>query len=151
MAKTISRDVPLSELTLRRYEKPGQLEKRELVRKLCLSLGMLQPGDSRDVVVDIFRVLLDASREKKLISEEQIEALVKEKRKNTLGTAPSNIRRQLRRLREIGMVEKVKNMYRITEFFSLRELVEEKIAKIHLPSILERIKEYCDALEKHQN
>ena len=31
---TISRDTPLMELTLRRYEKPDSLNKRELVRKL---------------------------------------------------------------------------------------------------------------------
>ena len=54
--KTISRDVPLNEITLRRYEKPDNLKGRDLVRKLCLSLGLLQPGDSRDVIVDIFYV-----------------------------------------------------------------------------------------------
>jgi len=50
MAK-VSIDTPLAEITLRKYESPKGLEKRELVRKLCLSLGLLQPGDSRDVVV----------------------------------------------------------------------------------------------------
>ena len=55
--KTISRDVPLSELTLRKYEKPD-FKGRNLIRKLCLSLGLLQPGDSRDVIVDILNVLL---------------------------------------------------------------------------------------------
>ena len=46
MPKTISKDLPLSEITLRRYEKPYATNKRELTRKLCLSLGLLQPGDS---------------------------------------------------------------------------------------------------------
>ena len=36
------KDIPLSEITLRKYEKPVGLEKRELVRKICLSLGLLQ-------------------------------------------------------------------------------------------------------------
>ena len=49
---TISRDTPLAEITLRRYEKPTT-EGRDLVRKLCLSVGLLQPGDSRDVIVDV--------------------------------------------------------------------------------------------------
>ena len=57
MVQKISRDIPLVELTLRRYEKPTMGD-RELVRKLCLSLGLLQPGDSRDVIVDIFYILL---------------------------------------------------------------------------------------------
>ena len=58
MAKTISKDTPLAEITLRRYEKPDNLSDRELVRKLCLSIGLLQPGDSRDVVVDVLYVML---------------------------------------------------------------------------------------------
>ena len=51
------KDIPLSEITLRKYEKPANLEKRELIRKICLSLGLLQLGDSRDVIVDILMVL----------------------------------------------------------------------------------------------
>jgi len=41
MAKTISKDTPLAEITLRRYEKPGDISGRELVRKICLSLGII--------------------------------------------------------------------------------------------------------------
>jgi len=67
--KTISRDTPLSEITLRKYEKPVNLDQRELTRKLCLSVGLLQPGDSRDVVVDILHVLLQ-NKEKELDSEQ---------------------------------------------------------------------------------
>ena len=54
----ISVDAPISEVVLRRYEKPINLKERMLVRKLCLSLGLLQPGESRDVIVDVFYVLL---------------------------------------------------------------------------------------------
>jgi len=53
------RDIPLAEITLRRYEKPYDSSKRELVRKICLSLGLLQPGDSRDIIVDILLVFKD--------------------------------------------------------------------------------------------
>ena len=63
--QTISKDTPLSEITLRRYEKPYDLTGRDLVKKLCLSLGLLQPGDSRDVVVDVLQVLLEKKSEKK--------------------------------------------------------------------------------------
>ncbi|MBW2999865.1 hypothetical protein KY339_04280, partial [Candidatus Woesearchaeota archaeon] len=74
-AQTISKDTPLNEITLRKYEKPFNLEERELVRKLCLSTGLLQPGDSRDIVVDIFHVLLTAKREKKELTSEDIREL----------------------------------------------------------------------------
>ena len=54
----ISKDIPLSEITLRKYEKPYEAPSRDLTRKLCLSIGLLQPGDSRDVIVDVFEFLL---------------------------------------------------------------------------------------------
>ena len=63
----IAKDIPLKEITLRRYEKPYDLEGRELIKKFCLSIGLLQPGDSRDVVVDVLRVLLEAKKTKKLL------------------------------------------------------------------------------------
>jgi len=66
--QTISKDTPLSEITLRRYEKPYDLSGRDLVKKLCLSLGLLQPGDSRDVIVDVLHVLLEKKNEKKNIN-----------------------------------------------------------------------------------
>ena len=89
MAK-ISKDVPLSELTLRRYEKPT-LKDRALVRKLCLSIGLLQPGDSRDVVVDVLYTLLRAKKE--LNSEEVRDRVInfrKQKQLPILGVASSN-------------------------------------------------------------
>ena len=70
-------DTPLAELTLRRYEKPYDLSKRELVKKLCLSLGLLNPGDSRDVIVDVFFVLLDAKKQSKQLSNSSLHLQLK--------------------------------------------------------------------------
>ncbi|MBW3017920.1 hypothetical protein KY325_02060, partial [Candidatus Woesearchaeota archaeon] len=53
-----SRDTALAELTLRKYERPFKVKNRDLVSKLCLSIGLLQPGDSRDVIVDVLYALL---------------------------------------------------------------------------------------------
>ena len=144
----IARDLPLSELTIRRYEKPN-LQGRELVRKLCLSLGLLQPGDSRDVVVDILYIIL---KEKKELNSEEIREKVIEFRKQKqlpiLGVASSNIRRQLKRLRDIFLVEKVINNYRITENLTLNEVMQEKIEKFLLPSITNRINDYIKAVDE---
>ena len=146
MAKTISKEIPLAEITLRRYEKPSKLSDRELVRKLCLSIGLLQPGDSRDVIVDILHVLLKAKKQKKLLSSEEIEKEVIDSRKRQKlvlhGIASSNIRRQIKRLRDLFLVEKIKNSYRITEFEELSVIFEEKIEKFYLKSIVDRVKEY---------
>ncbi len=151
MAKTKSIDTPLSEITLRRYEKPYELSKRELVRKLCLSLGLLQPGDSRDVVVDVFYVLLNAKKNKEELTSAEITRRVIGLRKNEklpmLGIASSNIRRQLLRLRDLLIVEKVKNNYRMTEFLPLSETFENKIEKFFVPNILERLKLYLKEID----
>ncbi len=148
MKKTIAKDTPLAEITLRRYEKPS-LTGRDLVRKLCLSIGLLQPGDSRDVIVDVLHVLLKAKEE---LDSPEIEKQVIELRKQNnlpqLGIASSNIRRQLKRLRDIFLIEKIQNSYRITEKAPLTETFEEKLEKFLLPSISARVKEYFQAVDK---
>ena len=150
--KTISKEVPLAEITLRKYEKPANLSARELVRKLCLSIGLLQPGDSRDVIVDVFHVIIKAKKEQKQLTSDEICHLVIEERKNLklpmLGIASSNIRRQLKRLKDLLIVEKRLNAYRITEHSNLVEIFEEKIEKFLLPAIISRVKEYLKKIEE---
>jgi hypothetical protein len=144
----ISKDTPLAEITLRRYEKPN-LTGRDLVRKFCLTLGVLQPGDSRDIIVDVLYAML---KEKKELTAEQIREKVVELRKEKnlplLGIASSNVRRQLKRLRDIFILEKVANVYRINERAPLSELIEEKVEKILLSSVINRVKEYSQAIDK---
>ena len=144
--QTISKDTPLTEITLRRYEKPYDLTGRSLVKKLCLSLGLLQPGDSRDVIVDVLHVLLNKRNERKELNSEEIKNLVIDLRKSQnlplLGIASSNIRRQILRLRNLMLVEKINKNYRITEFNNLHENFKDKVEAFLLPSIMERIKDY---------
>ncbi len=151
MPKTISKDVPLAEITLRRYEKPYASNKRDLIRKLCLSIGLLQPGDSRDVMVDILQVLLEVREKKKFLTSEEIKELaIKQRKKHKLplkGIASSNVRRQLKRLKDIYLVECIKNKYRITEFEDPLVLFNKQIKEIYLKSILERVEEYFQAIK----
>jgi hypothetical protein len=147
--KIIAIDSPLAEINLRKYEKPENISDRNLVRKLCLSVGLLQPGDSRDIIVDILYVMLKA---KQPISSVDVEQEVIEFRKNNKmplqGIASSNIRRQLLRLRDIFIIEKVKNSYRINENSKLIDIFSEKIEKYYLNSIVERVKEYVIETDK---
>lgn len=147
----IAKDVPLSELTLRRYEKPYEMPKRELIRRLCLSIGLLQPGDSRDVIVDVLYVMLESKSKKELLDSEKIQKEVIDlRKKNKLqlkGIAPSNIRRQLKRLKDLYLIESVNNEYRITEFSELEEIFNERIEKFMLPNIMSRVKEYFRAVK----
>ena len=147
------RESPLGEITLRKYEKPYDSSKRDLVRKVCLSLGLLQPGDSRDIIVDIMLVL-DQSRKNRewlssFIIKDKVEALRKENSLEIKGLAESNIRRQLKRLRDSMLIDKQENQYRISEFAPLSEIFEVKIEKFLIPQTVERIKEYLEKLDNH--
>jgi len=147
--KRVVKDTALAEITLRKYERPLNLSRRDLVKKLCLSIGLLQPGDSRDIMVDIFSVLLDA--EGPMTTEkiqEQVIAYRKEHKLELQGVAASNIRRQLKRLRNLFLVEKLANSYRIAENEELHHLFEHKIKKFYLNDILGRVEEYFKALKE---
>lgn len=150
--KKISKDTPLAEITFRRYERPDNLSERDLVRKLCLSIGLLQPGDSRDVIVDILIVLLEAKRCNEELSSESIRENVIKTRENRnlpmVGIASSNIRRQIKRLRDVFIAEKIKNNYRITEFSKLSDIMEERVQQFLLPSILGRVTDYINEVDK---
>jgi len=154
MAQKVSKDTPIAEITLRKYERPDGIEGRELVKKLCLSVGLLQPGDSRDVIVDILHVLLDAQKKKLLLNSEEIRYEVTKNRKRRklpmLGIASSNVRRQLLRLRDIFIVEKVANQYRINENETLENIFKEKIKRYYLTSITERVEDYVKAISQMQ-
>ena len=147
----ISRETPLAEITLRRYEKPS-VNDRELVRKLCLSLGLLQPGDSRDVIVDVLQVLLKARQEKDELHSEEIKNKVMDYRKTNklpmLGIASSNIRRQLKRLKDMHLIETNANLYRIAEWNDVTEIFEEKVKNFLLNSIVNRVSEYVKRIDE---
>ncbi|MAG16157.1 hypothetical protein CMO88_03785 [Candidatus Woesearchaeota archaeon] len=143
---------PLAEIILRKYELPQTIKERELVKKLCLALGLLQPGDSRDVVVDVFHVLLKSKKRRKLLSVAEIEKKVIQNRKlhkvPMLGIASSNIRRQIKRLRNLLLIEKIKTGYRVSEFMPLQQLFSEKIETFILPNIIQRIKKYFEKADE---
>ncbi len=150
MVQQRAREIPLAEITLRKYEQPHNLSERELMRKLCLSLGLLQPGDSRDVVVDVALVLLTAD---KPLTAREIERAVIDSREDAkapvFGVAPSNIRRQILRMRELFIIEKVSNSYRVKENQRLETIFDEHIEKYYLASVTKRVREYLHAVDEH--
>ena len=96
-------------------------------------------------------MLLDAKKSKKLLNSEEIrEKVIKSRKSQKLplkGVASSNIRRQLKRLKDLFLIEKHQNEYRVTEFEDLNIIFEKKIKEIYLKSILERVHEYFNALK----
>jgi hypothetical protein len=145
------KEIPLSEITLRKYEKPYASSPRDSIRKVCLSLGLLQPGDSRDIIVDVLLSLEEARKNRLWLSSFDVRDKVGIQRKNNSlevkGIAESNIRRQLKRLRDLMLVDKKDNKYRISEFSTLHDLFHEKIESFLLPQTIARVKEYLIKLD----
>lgn len=147
MAK-VATERPLEQLTLRKYEKPFRLEGRQLIKKFCLSLGILQPGDSRDVIVDVLHVLL---QNKSLTALEVEHSVIEERKKQNLpplGITGSNIRRQLHRLQDIHLLERQVKNYVFAENRSLSEALNERTLKTLLGAIVERVQEYAKRIEE---
>lgn len=141
-------DKAIQEITIRRYERPHG-DERELIKKFCLSVGLLQPGDSRDVIVDILYVLLNENEPiSSLEVQRQVASIRKENHMSNVGIANSNIRRQLRRLRELMLIEKIGNAYQVTENESLTNIIESKIKPFIINNIMTRISEYAEAIDR---
>ena len=140
----VFKDRPLAEITLRKFERPVAEHKDEIIRKFCISIGLLQPGDSRDVIVDIFKLLINARRERKILTSKEIDDKIKTMRDK--GVAPSNIRRQLLRLERMNIIEKKDGGYRLREFMSLAEILED-INKFLIEPMYNRIKEYAELID----
>jgi len=144
MSKKALKDTPLQEITLRKYESPQNLDERELSKKFLLSVGLLQPGESRDIIVDIFLELLKARKEKKHLQIEHFIETLKEKP----GASPPNVRRQLRRLKALKLVEKLSEGYRITEFGSLEPIVNDFIIQFVVNPSIKRVREFATNLDE---
>jgi hypothetical protein len=137
------KDIPLQEITIRKYEAPNPDNRRECVKKFLLSIGLLQPGDSRDVIVDIFLLLLEQKIKKQPIFIRDI----LEKLKGKQGASPPNVRRQLRRLKSLKLIEKTQFGYRITEFSSIEPIINNYLLNYVVNPSIERIKDYAKILD----
>ncbi len=134
----VFKEKPLNNIILRRFEKPSE-NFNENLRRFCISIGLLQPGDSRDIIVDILKIFLNAKKEKKLLSIEDIKIEKK-------GCSSPNLRRQVRRLVDAGIVERIEGKYRIKEFMDLKEIIDEMV-KYQIEPTIERIKEYAAKID----
>lgn len=143
MSKKALKDSPLQEITLRKYEEPSVIEGRDLVKKFLLSIGLLNPGESRDIIVDITAALLLAKKEKKIMEVEDFMQQLKDKP----GASAPNVRRQLRRLKDLKLVEKLPEGYRITEFGSVKSLMDSYVAEFLIQPTLERVKQYAEKID----
>ena len=68
--------------------------------------------------------------------------------KNKDGASPSNIRRQLRRLKALKLVEKLPEGYRITESGSIEPILDNYIVQFLVNPSLERIRSYVKKIDE---
>ena len=144
MNKKSIKDIPIQEITLRKYEIPTALDDRELARKFLLSIGMLQPGDSRDIIVDVYLALLKAVRGVSLAGLEQ-------SLDGKVGASSPNIRRQLRRLIAIKLVVKQEDVFMLSEGGNISEVVNNYLDMFVIRPTVDRIKQYAEALQVRLN
>lgn len=152
--KKKSIELPIAEITLRKYEKlhsDTRVDRRNIIRKICLSLGLLQPGDSRDIIVDIFKAIIDSN--KALTTKEIMDKVIKQRKKLNLqpiGLTYPNVCRQLRRLKQIMLIDVRADKYRLNENDTLKNIFNEKIVKYYLTSIQDRINDYLELLDEKE-
>ncbi len=105
------------------------------------------------MIVDVLLALDDARKERQELTSfeiiDKITALRKEHSLEAKGVAESNIRRQLKRLRDLMLVDKRSNVYRLAEFEPLSTLFAQKIENFLIPQTVERVKEYLHRMENH--
>jgi len=151
MAQTrkISSDRPLMSINLRRYENPSTLAGRKLIRRICLSLGLLQPGDSRDVIVDVVDSFIRNKGKMKTLTDinNDVYKIREEYELDQIGISPSNILRQIRRLKELKIVMKMNGAYQLTEN-NFQDIFQKQIKRFIIEPTSERIEEYCNRLDE---
>ncbi len=141
------KDRPLAEISLKEFEKPTSDYITNL-RRLCISLGVVSPGESRIAIVYILDILIKA-REKKQKSLDSY-AVVKELYRRNVKIVYANVLRDIRKLISVGLVEKRDNGYRIKENLPINEILKTFIKPYIVDKIFNRIIEYADAIDRNK-
>lgn len=141
--KRVFKDTPLDEITLRRFEKPTSEDLKVLTRKFLISIGLLQAGDSRDVISDLFYKFVFAGKRQEFLNVKDIIHSFRD----VEGGTPSNIRRHLRRLKDMNLIERTSYGYRIKEFMQVSELFEEYVVNYLINPTIKRINEYAEKID----
>jgi hypothetical protein len=135
---------PVDSIVLRLYPRT-ESSGRELIHTICLSYGLVQPKDSRNCIIDVLLILFPAQKQEQWLTSKQIHEQVityrTEQKIKLDGTAESNIRRILKQLLDIGVVERKTAKYRILEWNDPAE-VFDTMYRNHTERILLRNKEF---------
>lgn len=143
--KRLYKDKPLAGISLNEFEKPGS-DYMSNLRRFCISLGVISPGESRVAIVHILDLLLKTRKK----DPEGLDsyAIIKELYQIDVKIVYANILRDLRKLIAVGIVERRENRYRIKENMGLKELLDTFVKPYIIDKILKRIDEYAEKLDE---
>ncbi|MCL4376543.1 MAG: hypothetical protein M1322_01565 [Candidatus Parvarchaeota archaeon] len=139
------KDRPLSGISLNEFERPTNDYNTNL-RRFCISLGLISPGESRIAIVYLLDILLKA-RKKRPEGLDSYE-IIKELYKRKVKIVYANILRDLRKLIAVGLVEKRNSFYRIKENMKLNEIISSFIKPYIIDRMLSKIEEYAKSIDK---
>jgi hypothetical protein len=135
---------PVDTITLRLYPRT-ESSGRELMHTICLSYGLVQPKNSRNCVIDVVAILVVAQKQQTWLSSKDVhEQVLQYRLEHALrgeGTAESNIRRILKQLLDIGVIERTAAKYRILGWNAPAEIFDT-IYRSHTERVLLRNKEF---------
>jgi hypothetical protein len=146
--KRLYKDIPLAGISLSEFERPGNDYFTNL-RRFCISIGVISPGESRVGIVHILDVLLKARKGHPHGLDSY--SIVKELYKTDVKIVYANILRDVRKLIEVGLVEKRDSKYRIKENLNLNEILNSFIKPYIVDRILKRVSEYAIKLDDQIN
>ncbi len=138
------KDKPLAVIELSEFEKPGT-DRFTNLRRFCISLGLISPGESRIAIVHILDILLKARKSNPNGLDSY--AIVKELYQHDVKIVYANILRDLRKLVRVGLVEKINGGYRVKENGNLEDILRNFIKPYIIERILNRIVEYAHSIE----
>jgi hypothetical protein len=139
------KDRPLSGIALNEFERPTN-DYNTNIRRFCISLGLVSPGESRIAIVYLLDILLKA-RKKRPEGLDSYE-IIKELYKRKIKIVYANILRDLRKLIAVGLVEKRNSLYRIKENLKLDEIITSFIKPYIIDRMLGKIEEYAKSIDR---
>jgi len=143
--KRLYRDKPLAGISLNEFEKPGSDYITNL-RRFCISIGVISPGESRIAIVHILDILLKTRKQNPGGLDSY--TLIKELYQSDIKIVYANILRDVRKLIAVGIVERIDNKYRIKENMKLKEILDTFIKPYVIEKILNKIGEYAEKIEE---
>ena len=125
-----------NELCFRELSLPGDVRanKKELIKWLALSIGLINSGDKRDGIIDVFAVLVESLSENLPLTIEELTRRASRRRDKAISEKTAYY--HIKRLKDMGLVSKLKGGYILGDGHDrelatiIRKVYEERLNKL---------------------